>query len=156
MIFKTLIAFVGAFIISSATYIAASSRTVDIKDQFLVKYFNEFKAIYEITCHKPFSNLIPEQGAVIRMHDLPEQVIGLCENRGSSFRISFSPKYFAKFNITDIRSVFWHESLHCFFDEPHSSNPKHFMAPYYSKIDQQTLNKQLIEYLGQHCDYKKD
>lgn len=83
---------------------------------------------------------------------LANYAIARCISNGyTNMYITYNSKYW-KMDSHDARlSTMFHELTHCYFNERHSGDPKHFMYSDENYLSAETVQVQLEEYLKKKC-----
>ncbi len=137
-----------------AIQLVVGMRVLSNKDDALMPYYNETLSIVRERC-TPDQYFFPKiQG--IRFYNAPEDSgeIAICESNKLGFRIGFDRASWAAASEADRKQVMAHEVVHCLFNQDHVQDAENFMAPYFARMDEAVLLKQLDEYLSNKCGPK--
>lgn len=134
-------------------YLVSQFIPKTIVDPVLLKYDNEFHSIVKKYCKEeqyfhPIQKFIYFQDMGNDYND-----IAFCQsNRYTSFKIVYNIKVW-KIQDEDQRfSGFVHEATHCYFKEPHSLDPNHYMFAFENNLSKDTVKYQLAEFLKKKCN----
>lgn len=130
---------------SNAVFILFPSQ-----DKRLVDLYSRNMRVIEKACDKSqYRN--PNVFTTLIVKRMPEAV-AYCEKKINGFVIAFDRGHLEHI-LTDLDQdqVMMHELAHCLFNEPHSSDSKHFMAEYYESIPKDVYEKQVRDYLKGKC-----
>lgn len=111
-------------------------------------YYNEYVSLRDFYCN---DKQYFEPKFQIVYNELYGDVIGLCQVRPNSFKISIRKSYWDKMIEVDKLNLLAHELTHCWFSEPHTKDPSNFMAEYQIHIPKDELYKQFKTYLKTKC-----
>lgn len=142
---KTRLAFLSVFIAAVMVFTNPIFLFDSKINEDLIPYWNREIETIRSTCTKGISlptNIVVDFGDT-------DDAIGYCQRYSNGFKIVINKDYWNR-RLDDLgkRQLLLHEMCHCIFHVKHDeSNPKHFMYPEYTKIDQTSLLSQLEEIL---------
>ncbi len=118
-------------------------------DPEIVPYFNEYKKIVLNKCGE-----VKElnQHYVIEFSTLDEGILGVCLLRPTRFTIQISSSWWNKLSEADRFQLIAHESFHCIFNEPHSSDPNSFMYASMNVLTKNETIQQINKLLEIRCE----
>lgn len=123
---------------------------VPYRNKELNEVFQQSHQIVKQHCDKSQYNE-PNFFTSIAFANLKEE-IAYCQRKFNGFVIVFDKAYWNfVLSPSDKKQVMMHEAVHCFFNQEHVDDPRHFMAPYFEPMTDAVFDKQVEDYLKTKC-----
>lgn len=119
-------------------------------DPKLRPYFDSYQNILHNNCRA--GQYVEPRNLDITFDDLQWPTIGMCSyNYFGTHHIQIDKTFWFWASLVDRRNVMWHEQTHCFFHVGHVKDPKNYMAPYITHINEQELTNQVNTFMKEKC-----
>lgn len=127
----------------------APTRRIDPE---LIPYDLAFDDVVSQYCDKTQYNYNPLQVS-IEFDNLDYPTLGYCSvNHMGSYSIRIDRTAWDRFSPEERKQLISHEKTHCLFRVGHSIDPTNYMFAYFSKMEDNELDRQIILFLKAECE----